>query len=104
MILTTTFEVPGKRIKEIKGIVKGNTVRARHLGRDILAGLRNLVGGEIGAYTTLLEESREQALKRMIEKAEERGADAIVGVRFYSSSLMQGASEIVVYGTAVTFG
>lgn len=101
MIMSTTGEVPGHKIKENLGIVRGNTVRARHIGRDILAGLRNIVGGEITDYTKLLAESREQSLDRMIERAQELGADAIVGIRFMTSSVMQGAAELLAYGTAV---
>lgn len=101
MIIATTNEVPGYKVKENLGIVKGNTVRARHLGRDILAGLRNLVGGEISDYTKLLAESREQSLDRMIERASELGADAVIGIRFMTSSVMQGAAELLAYGTAV---
>jgi len=101
MIIATTNEVPGYKVKENLGIVKGNTVRARHMGRDILAGLRNLVGGEISDYTKLLAESREQSLDRMIERASELGADAVIGIRFMTSSVMQGAAELLAYGTAV---
>lgn len=101
MIISTTENVPGYRVKENLGIVRGNTVRARHIGRDILAGLRNIVGGEITDYTKLLAESREQSLDRMIERAQELGADAIIGIRFMTSSVMQGAAELLAYGTAV---
>lgn len=101
MIIATTNEVPGYRVRENLGIVKGNTVRARHMGRDILAGFRNIVGGEITDYTKLLAESREQSLDRMIERAQELGADAIICVRFMTSSVMQGAAELLAYGTAV---
>ena len=101
MIVATTDEVPGKKIIEVCGLVRGNTIRARPLGRDILAGLRNLVGGEIVEYTKMVAESREQALDRMLEEARAKGADAIVGVRFTTSSMMQGAAELLAYGTAV---
>jgi uncharacterized protein YbjQ (UPF0145 family) len=101
MIISTTGNVPGYKVRENLGIVKGNTVRARHVGRDILAGFRNLVGGEITDYTKLLAESREQSLDRMIERAQELGADAIIGIRFMTSSVMQGAAELLAYGTAV---
>ncbi len=101
MIIATTNEVPGYKVKETLGIVKGNTVRARHMGRDILAGFRNIVGGEITDYTKLLAESREQSLDRMIERASELGADAVIGIRFMTSSVMQGAAELLAYGTAV---
>ena len=102
MILVTTESVPGKTIVKSLGIVKGNTIRARHLGRDIKAGLRNIVGGEIRDYTKMMAESREQALDRMIAEAESLGADAVVNVRFATSIIMQGAAEIIAYGTAVT--
>ncbi len=101
MIVTTINEVPGKKLVKSLGLVKGNTIRARNLGRDIIATLKNLVGGEIEEYTKLLGESREQAVDRMIATAEELGANAIVGVRFSTSYIMQSAAEIMVYGTAV---
>ncbi len=101
MIISTTNDVPGYRIKETLGIVKGNTVRARHMGRDILAGFKNIVGGEISDYTKLLAESREQSLDRMVERGKELEADAIIGIRFMTSSVMQGAAELLAYGTAV---
>lgn len=101
MILVTTDHVPGKTIKKNLGLVRGNTIRARHLGRDILAFLRGIVGGEIRDYTKMMAESREQALDRMIEEAESLGANAIINVRFTTSMIMQTASEILAYGTAV---
>lgn len=101
MILITTNQIPGKEIREALGLVKGNTIRAKHIGKDILAGLRNIVGGEIKEYTEALSEAREVALKRMIEDAEKLGADAIVGIRFTTSQIMGGAAELLVYGTAV---
>ena len=101
MILLTTDEVPGRRVERVIGLVRGNTVRARHLGRDIMAWLKNLVGGEVEEYTKLLAEAREQALDRMIAEARARGADAIVGLRFASSEIAAGASEFMAYGTAV---
>jgi uncharacterized protein YbjQ (UPF0145 family) len=101
MILVTTFEVPGKKIKEALGMAKGNTIRARHVGRDITAALRNLVGGEIVEYTKMLAEAREEAIGRLIEKAEQMGANAVVGLRFTTSSVTQGAAELLAYGTAV---
>jgi uncharacterized protein YbjQ (UPF0145 family) len=101
MILVTTSEVPGKKITKNYGLVRGNTIRARHVGRDIKAALRNLVGGEIRDYTKMMAESREQAIDRMIEEAEGLGANAIVNVRFTTSMIMQSASEILAYGTAV---
>lgn len=101
MIVATADQIEGKRIVNTLGLVKGNTIRARHLGRDIMAGLRNIVGGEITDYTKLLNESREQALQRMIEDAEKLGANAIVGTRFVTSMVMSGAAELLAYGTAV---
>ncbi len=101
MILATTETVANREVAETLGMVTGNTVRARHVGRDVLAGLKNLVGGEIGAYQTLLSESREEALARLTERAEAMGADAVLAVRITTSSVAQGASEIVAYGTAV---
>lgn len=101
MIIVTTFEVPGRRIVRTLGLVRGNTVRARHLGRDLLAVFRNVVGGEVHEYTKLMAECREQALDRMIEEAKSLGANAVVGVRFTSSEIIANAAEILVYGTAV---
>jgi len=101
MIISTTDKVPNKNITQILGIVRGNSVRARHIGRDIFAGLRNIIGGEIDEYTKLLDQSREQAMKRMIIEAEKINADAIINVRFTTSMVMQATSEILAYGTAV---
>jgi len=101
MILVTTDFVPGKTIKKTIGLVRGNTIRARHLGRDISAALKNIVGGEIRDYTKMMAESREQALDRMIEEATNLGANAVINVRFTTSMIMQSASEILAYGTAV---
>ena len=101
MILATTETIPGMRIARVLGLVRGNTIRARHFGKDIAAAFKNLAGGEITDYTKMLAESREQALDRMIEDGEALGANGIIGVRFSTSSVMQGAAEIVVYGTAV---
>ena len=101
MILTNIETVPGKTITEHLGIVSGSTVRAKHFGRDIMASLKNVVGGELKGYTELLQDSRQQATDRMQEKAEELGADAIVNVRYATSSVAQGAAELYVYGTAV---
>ncbi|MBD3414737.1 MAG: heavy metal-binding domain-containing protein [Candidatus Aminicenantes bacterium] len=101
MIIVNTGEVPGKKITQVCGLVRGNTIRARHVGRDIKAALRNLVGGEIRDYTKMMAESREQAIDRMIEEADQLGANAIVNVRFTTSMIMQSASEILAYGTAV---
>lgn len=101
MITTTSDFVPGKEISEILGISRGSTVRARNIGRDIFAGLKNIVGGEIHEYTKLQAEAREQAIERMIADADRLGADAIINVRMHTSMIMQGASEILAYGTAV---
>lgn len=101
MIVTTTGEIAGKRILGTLGIVRGNTIRARHVGRDLMAGLRNIVGGEVSEYTKLLAEAREQALDRMVEEARGLGANAIVEVRFSTSEVMTGAAELLAYGTAV---
>jgi uncharacterized protein YbjQ (UPF0145 family) len=101
MILTTTERVPGKEVTEILGIARGSTVRARHLGRDIFAGLKNIVGGEIEEYTKLQAQAREQALQRMVQDADKLHADAVINVRFATSLIVQGASEILAYGTAV---
>ncbi|MCB0396306.1 MAG: YbjQ family protein [Flavobacteriales bacterium] len=103
MILSTTETVAGKNIKQVMGVARGSTVRARNIGRDIFAGLKNIVGGEIEEYTKLQAQSREQALQRMIQDAEKMGAHGIVNIRFSTSVIMQGASEILAYGTAVTF-
>jgi uncharacterized protein YbjQ (UPF0145 family) len=101
MIIVNTEQIEGKQITEVLGIVKGNIVRARNIGRDIFAGLKNIVGGEISEYTKLLDRSRQDATERMIQNAQQLGADAIVNVRYTTSTVMQGCSEIMVYGTAV---
>lgn len=101
MPTTTQDEFRDHEIEETLGLVKGNTIRARHVGKDILAGLRNLVGGEITEYTKMLAEAREQSLDRMIDEAKSKGANGIVGIRFTTSSVMQGAAELLTYGTAV---
>ena len=101
MILTTSDQISGQQIKEALGLVKGNTIRAKHIGKDILAGLRSIVGGEIKEYVEALSDAREEAVKRMIKDAEEMEADAIVAVRFTTSQVMAGAAELLVYGTAV---
>lgn len=103
MIYVTTSQIAGKEITASLGVARGSTVRARNVGRDFLAGLKNIVGGEIGGYTKLLADSREQAIKRMLDDAEAMGADAVVNVRFTTSQVMQGAAEIMAYGTAVKF-
>jgi uncharacterized protein YbjQ (UPF0145 family) len=101
MIVVNTETIPGKRIKEIKGLVQGNTVRAKHIGKDILAGLKNIVGGELKSYTELLVESRRESMARMLAQAQQLGANAVVNVRFATSSITAGAAELYVYGTAV---
>jgi uncharacterized protein YbjQ (UPF0145 family) len=101
MIITTIEKIPGKEVIEILGVARGGTVRARNIGRDIFAGLKNLVGGEISEYTKLQAEAREEAILRMREDAEKLGADAVIGVRMNTSMITQGASEILIYGTAV---
>ena len=101
VMVTTTEHLPGYRIKKVLGMVSGSVVRARHLGRDILASLRNIVGGEIKEYTELLAQSRDEAIKRMVEKAKGLGANAVIGIRFTTSAIMSGAAEVVAYGTAV---
>ena len=101
MFVVSTDFVPGKEISEVLGLVKGNVIWAKHIGKDILAGFRQLVGGEIKEYTEMMSEAREIALRRMIQKAEELGADAVINVRFMTSMVMQGAAEILAYGTAV---
>ena len=101
MIVTTQDKVENRTISQTLGVVSGQSIRARHIGKDILAGLRNLVGGEITEYSKLMAESRQQAMDRMVKAAQEKGADAIVGIRFTTSMLQAGASEIFIYGTAV---
>jgi len=101
MLLATTDTICGKTICKHLGLVRGNTIRARHIGRDIMAKVRNVVGGEISDYTKLMGESREQAIDRMVEEAKELGANAIVGIKFSTSEVMDSAAEILVYGTAV---
>lgn len=101
MIVVTSDTIPDRRIVKTLGLVRGNSVRARHIGKDILALLKNIVGGEIREYVKLMAESREQAIDRMIEEAEQLGANAVVGVRFATSMIMTGAAELLVYGTAV---
>ncbi len=101
MIISNSEYIHGKEIKETLGLVRGSTVRARNFGRDFFAGLKNIIGGESSEYTRLLADSREQALKRMLDDANSLGADAIVNVRFTTSTVMQGSAEILAYGTAV---
>jgi len=101
MILTNVETVPGKNITEHYGLVQGSTIRAKHVGRDIMASVKNIFGGELRGYTELLQESRAEALKRMVHQATQLGANAIVNIRFSTSSVAQGAAEILAYGTAV---
>jgi uncharacterized protein YbjQ (UPF0145 family) len=101
MEISTTHCIEGKTIVKQLGLVRGNTIRARHIGKDVMAGLKNIVGGEISDYTKMMAESREQAIDRMIAEAESKGANAIVGMKFATSMIMQSASEILAYGTAV---
>jgi uncharacterized protein YbjQ (UPF0145 family) len=101
MIMTNITNIPGKKIVEHFGIVQGSTVRAKHIGRDMMAGLKNLVGGELKGYTELLHDSRQEAMDRMTEQARQMGANAVVNIRFATSSVAQGAAELFAYGTAV---
>jgi len=101
MDISNTESIPGRQIVEFYGVVSGNTVRAKHIGRDIMAGLKNVVGGELKGYTELLQDSRKEATDRMIEQAQSMGANAVVNVRFATSSISQGAAELFAYGTAV---
>ncbi|MCV6615529.1 MAG: YbjQ family protein [Cellvibrionaceae bacterium] len=101
MIISNIETIPNKAIREHLGMVQGNTVRAKHMGKDILAGLKNIVGGELSAYTELLNEARQEATDRMIVQAQSMGANAVINVRFSTSSISSGAAELFVYGTAV---
>ncbi|MCR9973257.1 heavy metal-binding domain-containing protein [Vibrio parahaemolyticus] len=101
MIYTTTDTIPGKEIAEARGVVTGNVVQSKHIGRDLMAGLKSIVGGEIRGYTEMMTEARDIAIQRMVEQANQKGADAIVGVRFTTSSIVDGSSEILAFGTAV---
>lgn len=101
LVVSNTESIPGRRIVDFYGIVTGNTVRAKHIGRDIMAGLKNIVGGELVGYTELLQDSRKEATERMVEQAQSMGANAVVNVRFATSSIAQGAAELFAYGTAV---
>ncbi len=103
MLILTTSDIPNKKIVKVIGYVKGSTVRAKHLGKDIMAGLKTLVGGEIAEYTEMMDESRKISIARMVKEAESLGANAIVAMRFESATVMQGASEFVAYGTAVVY-
>lgn len=102
MLLSNLETVPGKKIVEHFGLVQGNSVRSKHIGRDFMAGLKNIFGGELAGYTELLQESREEAMSRMVQQAESMGANAILNIRFSTSSVTQGAAELYAYGTAVT--
>ncbi len=101
MVVVNIETIPGHAIREVKGLVQGNTIRAKHVGRDIVAGLKNIVGGELKGYTELLTEARREAVERMIAQAQQLGANAIVNVRFTTSAVTQGAAELYAYGTAV---
>ncbi len=101
MILSNTEDVPGRQIVEFYGVVTGSTVRAKHIGRDIMASLKNIVGGELKGYTELLQDARQEAMDRMVEQAQSVGANAVVNIRFATSSVAQGAAELFAYGTAV---
>ncbi|MEM9839231.1 MAG: YbjQ family protein [Pseudomonadota bacterium] len=104
MLVTTTEHNIGREVTETIGLVRGNVIRAKHIGNDIIAGLRNLVGGEVNEYTKMMAEAREQAMDRMIAHAESLGADGVIGVRFTTSTITQGAAEILAFGTAVKLG
>lgn len=101
MIYTTTDTIPGKEIAEVRGVVTGNVVQSKHIGRDLMAGLKSIVGGEIRGYTEMMTEARDIAIQRMVEQANQKGADAIVGIRFTTCSIVDGSSEILAFGTAV---
>jgi len=101
MVIVNTETIPGYTIREVKGLVQGNTIRAKHVGRDIAASFKNIIGGELKGYTELLTEARRQAIERMIAQAQQLGANAIVNVRFSTSAVTQGAAELYTYGTAV---
>ncbi|EGQ8519469.1 heavy metal-binding domain-containing protein [Vibrio parahaemolyticus] len=101
MIYTTTDTIPGKEIAEVRGVVTGNVVQSKHIGRDLMAGLKSIVGGEIRGYTEMMTEARDIAIQRMVEQANQKDADAIVGIRFTTSSIVDGSSEILAFGTAV---
>ena len=104
IITTTTSEIPGKKVTQILGVVKGNTIRARNVGRDVMAGFKNIVGGEIKSYTQMTTQAREEAFNRMVNQAVDLGANAVINVRFATSMVMQGAAEMLAYGTAVKLG
>lgn len=102
MIVVTTETIPGRTICDSVGVVRGNSIRAKHIGKDILASFRSVVGGELSEYTEMMAETRNQAMQRMVKDAESLGADAVVGVRFVTAQVMAGAAELLVFGTAVT--
>ena len=104
MILSTSGQIEGKKITKTVGLVKGSTIRARHLGKDIMAGLRGMVGGEITEYTKMMAEAREEAIQRMVEDAEKKGANAVISMRFSTSMIMQNVAEVLAYGTGVVLG
>lgn len=101
MLIVTTNDVPGKQVLEVKGLVQGSTVQSKHIGRDIGAGLKNLVGGEISGYSEMMEDARKIALERLVTEAEGLGANTIIGMRYQTSQIMNAASEVIAYGTAV---
>jgi uncharacterized protein YbjQ (UPF0145 family) len=101
MLFVNTEEIPGKRIVKNLGVVNGSTIRAKHIGKDFMAGLKNIVGGELTGYTEMMEEARNEAIQRMLDNAKTQGANAVVNVRISTASLMQGAAEVYAYGTAV---
>ncbi len=101
MIYSTTESIPGKEIVEVLGVVTGNVVQSKHIGRDIMAGLKSIVGGEIAGYTEMLTDARNVAVQRLVESASQKGANAVVGIRFTTSAIMDGSSEVMVFGTAV---
>jgi uncharacterized protein YbjQ (UPF0145 family) len=104
MITTTTDFIPGYEVKEVLGIARGSTIRAKHIGKDIMAGLKHLVGGELKGYTEMLNEARDEAMNRMIADAEKLKADAIINIRLETAEVMRGAAEVLAYGTAVRLG
>lgn len=101
MLVVTSNDIPGKTITETLGLVKGEMVQSKHVGKDFLAGMKNFIGGEVKSYTKMIKEARQEATDRMIEEAEKLGADAVIAVRYGSSGVMQGAAEVIAYGTAV---
>ena len=104
LITSTTAEIPGKKVTQVLGVVKGNTIRARNVGRDVMAGFKNIIGGEIKSYTQMTTQAREEAFNRMVNEAVDMKADAVINIRFATSMIMQGAAEMLAYGTAVKLG